>query len=241
MGNVTIRGDRQELADAFARASRVIGRNHVLPVLQGVLCRTLGDRLEVTGSDSTLIAHISTQVHSSGDISFVAPGRLIADVLKRMPDGTIRIENCETEILVAGDGPEFRIRKLALEDYPEFGTPDMSESTSVDGSALLAALAQVTIAASTDSSRPVLEGVFLTNSEHGLRLVATDSYRLALRDIAGCRHQQEGPGPCPWSEGTRPDRGGQNHRCCCIRRRSRVRVEPGNASHPADRRELPRL
>ena len=67
---------------------------------------------------------------------------------------------------------------------------------SVDGDAIAAAIAQVTVAASSDAARPLLTGVlFEAGEDGGTRLVATDSYRLAVRDLAGV--ELEGNGLVP--------------------------------------------
>jgi DNA polymerase-3 subunit beta len=101
-----------------------------------------------------------------------------------MPPGQVTIGASDTDIEIQGNGPRFTLRPLAVDDFPtqEDVIPDGVE---VDGEAFADAINQVTIAASSDGARPILTGVLFETSEAGLRMVATDSYRLSKRDLPG--------------------------------------------------------
>ena len=180
-----IRADRDDLADAFARANRAVGAKTALPILQGVLCQAIGNKLRVTGSDNAVTVRTSAEVEVMEEGEFVAPGRLITDAIRRMPVGVVTIRSSEGSVEIEGNGPRFMLRQMAIEDYPSLSKPDLAGSVEVDGDALVRAITQVAVAASTDSARPILTGVLIENGESGLRLVATDSYRLAVKDLAG--------------------------------------------------------
>ena len=85
---------------------------------------------------------------------------------------------------ISGGRSQFSVRPLSLDDYPRLPTP-ASSAVTLDAAAFGEALRQVVRAASTDEARPILTGVLLTAENDGLRLVATDSYRLAVRDLPG--------------------------------------------------------
>lgn len=178
-----IRADRDDLAEAFGRANRAVGVKTALPILRGVLCQAGGSKLRVTGSDTEITVRTSVEVEVVEEGSFVVPGRLMTDAIRRMPEGAITIRSDDGEVELSGNGPRFTIRQLALEDYPDLAEPDLGGAVEVDGKSLVAAVGQVTVAASNDSARPILTGVLIENGDRGLRLVATDSYRLAVRDL----------------------------------------------------------
>ena len=115
--------------------------------------------------------------------AFIVPGRLMTDAIRRMPEGVVSIRSADGAVELSGNGPRFTIRQLAIDDYPDLAEPDLAGSVQVDGDTLVAAIAQVVIAASNDAARPILTGVLIENTDRGLRLVATDSYRLAVRDL----------------------------------------------------------
>ena len=182
-----IRADRDDLAEAFIRANRAVGAKTALPILQGVLCRATGNKLRVTGSDTEITVRTAVEVEVIEEGGFVVPGRLMTDAIRRMPEGAITISSDNGEVELSGNGPRFTIRPLALDDYPDLAEPDLGGAIQVDGKALVAAVTQVVVAASSDSARPILTGVLIENGDRGLRLVATDSYRLAVRDLVDAR------------------------------------------------------
>lgn len=173
------------MTDVFTRANRAVGARTALPVLQGVLCKAIGNKLRVTGSDTEVTVRTSVEVEVMEEGSFLVPGRLMTDAIRRMPDGVVTIRAEQAEVELEGNGPKFTIRQLAIEDYPHLQEPDLTGSVEVDGEALVKAIGQVTVAASSDTARPILTGVLIENGERGLRLVATDSYRLAVKDLEG--------------------------------------------------------
>ena len=179
-----IRADRDDLADAFTRSNRAVGLKTSLPILQGVLCQAIGNKLRVTGSDTEITVRTSVEVEVMDEGRFVVPGRLVTDAIRRMPDGVVSIRSSEGNVEIEGNGPRFMLRQLAIEDYPDLEEPDSTGSVQVDGDALVRGITQVIVAASSDSARPILTGVLMEDGESGLRLVATDSYRLAVKDLA---------------------------------------------------------
>ena len=180
-----IRADRDDLAGAFGRANRGAGVKTALPTLQGVRCQAEGGQLEITGSDTEVTIRTSAKVEVMEEGAFLVPGRLMTDAIRRMPEGAVTIRSQEGAIELSGNGPTFTIRLLSLEDYPKLPEPDLTGAIELDGNLLVEALSQVLVAASNDASRPILTGVLIENYEEGLRLVATDSYRLAIRNLPG--------------------------------------------------------
>ncbi len=146
----------------------------------------------VTGTDLEMTIRTKVEVEVMDEGRFVVPGRLITEAVRKMPPGAVTIGSDHGEIEIVGKGPRFALRELAIEDFPELGDPDLTGATSVDGDQLASAIAQVTVGASADAARPILTGVLFEDAEGGARLVATDSYRLALRELPGVRFEGTG-------------------------------------------------
>lgn len=179
-----IRAERDDLADVLARANRAVGTRTALPVLQGLLCEVSGTTLRVTGTDLDMTVRTQAEVEVIEEGRAVIPGRLLSEAVRKMPAGQVTIGVSDTDIEIQGNGPRFTLRPLNVEDFPVLDEV-VSEGVEVDGEELVDAINQVTIAASGDGARPILTGVLFESSEEGLRMVATDSYRLAKRDLAG--------------------------------------------------------
>jgi DNA polymerase-3 subunit beta len=181
---VKFRCEREALAEALSTAGRAAtGRTGALPVLSGLRLELVGDRLSITGTDLDLTIQLTLAVGGDGDGGVVLPARLAADIVRSMGAGKVEVEVDGDEVNISGGRSQFSVRPLSFDDYPKLATPTTS-SVTLPSAAVGEALRQVVRAASTDEARPILTGVLLTAENGGLRMVATDSYRLAVRDLA---------------------------------------------------------
>src|SRR3954469_8048580 len=181
---VKFRCERELLADALTTAGRAAtGRSAALPVLSGVRLELVGDELTVTGTDLDLTIQLGVTVGGDSDGGVVLPARLAADIVRSLNDGKVEVAVATDDVSITGGRSQFSVRPLSIDDYPRLPTP-AADGVTVPAAAFGEALRQVVRAASTDDNRPILTGVLLTAENEGLRLVATDSYRLAVRDLA---------------------------------------------------------
>lgn len=180
-----IRAERDELADVFSRANRAVGLRPAQPILQGVLCETIGSKLRVTGTDLEMTVRTTADVDVQREGRVVVPGRLATEAIRKLPSGSVTVEANDAEVVITGRGPKFSLRELPTADYPELDEPRLEGSQGVDGELLGNSINQVAVAASSDGARPILTGVLFEPTDEGVRLVATDSYRLALRELEG--------------------------------------------------------
>lgn len=183
-----IRADRDELVDGFSRSGRGVGSRTSMPILQGVLCEAAAGRLHIIGSSLDVTVRTSVEVSVQSEGRCVVPSKLITDVLRKMPEGAITISEVDGAVQISGqgsgeDGPRFSIRVMSVDDFPNLEEPNLEDAVTVSGKKLAAAISQVTVAASADEARPILTGVQIESEDGGMRLVATDSYRLAVRDL----------------------------------------------------------
>ena len=182
---VKFRCERETLAEALSTAGRAAtGRTGALPVLSGLRLELVGDQLSITGTDLDLTIQLTLAVGGDGDGGVVLPARLAADIVRSMGAGKVEVAVEGDEVSITGGRSQFSVRPLSFDDYPKLATPAAS-SVTLPAAAVGEALRQVVRAASTDEARPILTGVLLTAENGGLRMVATDSYRLAVRDLAG--------------------------------------------------------
>lgn len=186
------RCERDVLTDALATAGRAVStRGGALPVLAGVRATLAGDELTLTGTDLELAITVTATVAGMGDGVAVIPSRLFGEIVRALEPGAVEIEVSDDAAQVSSGRSQFSLRVIPSDDFPRPAEPS-GPATSVDAKALASALRQVVPAASTDDSRPILTGVLLAAEDGGLRLVATDSYRLSVRDIPGANVLAEG-------------------------------------------------
>lgn len=181
-----IRAERDDLADVLSRAARAVGTRSPLPILQGVLCEVKGQRLVVTGTDTEITIRTNLEVEVLEEGKTVLPAKLAAEAVRKLPPGAVSMNAGSGEVEITGNGPRFNLRELNVEDFPDLGEgAPPGDSTEIDGPTLASALGQVGTAASTDEARPTLTGILFEEDAGSTRLVATDSYRLALRTLPG--------------------------------------------------------
>lgn len=180
-----IRAERDDLADVLARAGRAVGTRSPLPILQGVLCEVSGGRLTVTGTDNEVTVRTYLEVEVLEEGRTVIPAKLAAEAVRKLPAGAVSMSAADGEVEITGSGPRFRLREMSADDFPSIADTSSGETFEIEGAELIRALGQVGVAASGDEARPTLTGVLFEGEDAGLRLVATDSYRLAVRDVPG--------------------------------------------------------
>ena len=190
-----LRIEKDALVEQLAAASRgVNARAGGLFVLTGLHLQAStegGGSLVATGTDLdlTVRTRLRTEIDEAGEV--VASAKLLTDVVRSLPAGEVSIEASDDEVKISAGRSHFSLRALAAADYPKVAEPE-GDSVNVAGGDLGQAFGQVVPAASSDESRPILTGVLMEARGDGLRLVATDSYRLALRDLPDAQVLSEG-------------------------------------------------
>jgi DNA polymerase III subunit beta len=182
---VKFRCERDVLAEALSAAGRAAtGRTPALPVLTGVRLELRGDALTVTGTDLELTIQVTETVTGDADGVAVLPARLAADIVRSLEPGKVTVDATADEVHISSNRSDFHVRSLAADDFPRIAEP-AAHPVTLPADSFAEALRQVVRAASGDDARPILTGVLMASDDRGLRLVATDSYRLAVRDIEG--------------------------------------------------------
>jgi len=189
---VKFRCERDVLTEALSTAARgATSRANAMPVLSGVHVQATGEQLVVTGTDLDLTIRATVPVTVVGEGAAVLPARLAADVAKSLEPGAVEVEVDGEEARISSGRSQFALRLPPTEDFPKTGEVT-GHSVTVAAPALASSLRQVVVAASKDDARLILTGVHMAAEAGGLRLVATDSYRLAIRDLADATMLSEG-------------------------------------------------
>ncbi|MGH2747583.1 MAG: DNA polymerase III subunit beta [Actinomycetota bacterium] len=181
------RCERDELLEAVQFASRAISNRATLPVLSGL-------RLEATSPGEVAVA--ATDLELTMETTFAAgvdepgraivPGRLFGEMVRSLGPGQVGLALGEGEVEISSGRGQFRVKSLAVDDYPALAIDDREDgglSIELGTDTLATALAQVIRGASTDESRQILTGVLWELEAGSLTLAATDSYRLAVRNL----------------------------------------------------------
>jgi DNA polymerase-3 subunit beta len=148
-----------------------------------VVLKTVGTRLTIaaTNLDIAITHYIGSKVAEEGSIT--VPARLMQDFVSSLPSGVINLTLDDYKLHITTDQYNSVINGIAADEFPVMPAISGGKTWYIPSSALKKGLQQVLVAASSDEARPVLTGVFLHTSGGKLYMAATDSYRLAEKEI----------------------------------------------------------
>lgn len=180
--------NRDVFSEAVSFAVKLLPQRTTLPILSGVLIEATDSGLTLSSFDYEVSARttIAAEVEEPGRI--LVSGRLLADIASRLPNAPVEFSTHDAKVAVVCGSANFTLLSMPVEEYPTL--PQISEGGGlVPAEEFSAAVSQVAVAASRDDVTPVITGVQLEVSDNSLGLVATDRYRVAVREI-------------PWDAGT---------------------------------------
>jgi DNA polymerase-3 subunit beta len=180
---VKFRCDRDALSEALQTVQRGVSSRPGIPALTGVLIEASSETgLTLTTTDLEVSARLTVEVQVAEDGTALVPARLLGDTVKSLSDAPVEFETDQSQARIRCAAYEGALRLLPAEDFPTL-QPSSGTRVVVEAQRFAEAVGQVARAASRDEARPVLTGVLLEISREGVTLVATDSYRLAVREL----------------------------------------------------------
>lgn len=181
--------NRDVFSEAVSFVVKLLPQRNPQPILAGVLIEASAEGLSLSAFDYEASARTTIEATVDEPGTILVHGRLLSDIASRLPNAPILIQVDEDGGIVLSCGSaRFTLASMPVQEYPAI--PEVSgDSGVVPAEDFATAIAQVAFAASRDDVTPVLTGVQLEVSGTSLSLVATDRYRVALRDI-------------PWDGGT---------------------------------------
>ena len=164
-------------------AARGVSTRSAIQTLSGVLLRAEGSQVELRATDMELGIRVAVPAQVERDGEAVVPGRLLLDVVRALPKDELSLEyrSSQQDIEVVSGTAKFHLRTLPLEDFPNLPEPGGS-TMRVPSAAFVETINRVARSASRDETRPHLTGVLVSASGKELRMVATDSYRLSVKE-----------------------------------------------------------
>jgi DNA polymerase-3 subunit beta len=165
-------------------AARVASTRSAVQALSGIQLHADADgsaELRATDMEVGLRLTLDATVESPGDV--VLPARLLLDVIRSLPgpDVSITLRPVEQDVELVSGSATFHLRTLRNDDFPHLPTPTGEGAIGLDAAPFVDTVQRVARSASRDETRPVLTGILVWASDHDLRMVATDSYRLSVK------------------------------------------------------------
>ena len=173
---------RDELVSKLSIVSRAVSTRAATQSLSGILLSAGEDGISLCATDLEMGLKTGLAADSDGAGAVLLPGRLFAELSRSLGEATVEIElrEAERDVEIRSGGSSFHLRVLPSEDFPAF-PEDEGEPLTIPAPALASTVELVARAASRDDMRPVLTGVLVSASGSEMTMVATDSYRLAVK------------------------------------------------------------
>jgi DNA polymerase III subunit beta len=175
--------NRDVFSEAVSFVVKLLPQRNPQPILAGVLIEASDAGLSLAAFDYEASARTTIEATVDEPGTILVHGRLLSEIASRLPNAPIQIEvDDDGGILLSCGSARFTLSSMPVQEYPAI--PEVTgDSGLVPSEDFATAIAQVAFAASRDDVTPVLTGVQLEVSGTGLSLVATDRYRVALREI----------------------------------------------------------
>ncbi len=174
---------QENLNRALCSVARVASTRGTLPILSNVLIKTSSNRLSLsaTNLDIAITHYIGAKVSTEGSIT--VPARLMQDFIGSLPEGIIELDLQENKLHVTTDQYKSVVNGIVADDFPVMPAITDGKKWTTNGVSFKKALQQVVFAASSDETRPVLTAILLQTLNGKLYMAATDSYRLAEKNL----------------------------------------------------------
>jgi DNA polymerase-3 subunit beta len=174
---------RSELLTALSVVGKGMSARSTLPILSGVLFSASDGSIVMQATDLEVSVRHTSPALIEKDGQVVLPGKLLTDIIRSLPEAAVTIETEGEVALVRCQHSSFTVKILSPADFPKFPEVSVDKKVLLSSSTLTSMVRQVSRAVSRDETRATLTGILFAIEGPTVRMVATDSYRLAVREI----------------------------------------------------------
>jgi DNA polymerase III subunit beta len=175
-----------ELLSQLQTATRVASTRSAVQALSGVMIAAGDSTAQLLATDMEVSLQIPLRAQISRPGSIVLPARLLLDIVRTLPADSVVLELrvAQQDVEIIAGSAVFHLRTLRTEDFPTLPVPSTDTRMTLPADAFVQTIERVARSASKDETRPVLTGILISASGAELRMVATDSYRLSVKQTA---------------------------------------------------------
>jgi DNA polymerase III subunit beta len=174
---------REDLLNAVQTVQYSANAKGMMPILSGmkIECKEEGLIVHATDLESYTVTSCTANVEMTGDC--VVSLKVLMDVLRDSRDEKVDVEVVGNEMVIRGQKSTIKLFTMPVEDFPNVPVVDIPVLEEMEREIVIPSIQKVARAASKDEKRPTLLGILLEIEEDGIKMVSTDSYRLAIRTL----------------------------------------------------------
>lgn len=178
-----IQVEQRNLSKGTNIVQKGISSKTTLPILDGILIETRGNKIKLTGTDLDIGIETYVEANILEEGSVVVNSKIFRDIVRMLPNSPIDIEVKDNNINIVCENTEFNLVGNPANEFPELPTLINQFTFNMPRDLFKDAVRQTVFATTEDETRPILTGVLLEVVNGQVSFVALDGYRLALRNI----------------------------------------------------------
>ncbi|KPJ91150.1 MAG: hypothetical protein AMS18_09235 [Gemmatimonas sp. SG8_17] len=175
---------RERLQEGLVAVAASVPTKTTLPVLSNILVEASADGVRLSGTDLDIAVSTVVAAEVDQDGAVTLPAKKLLEIVRELPSAAIRVTATgEQRVTLECGRSKFKLLGIPREEFPSFPPVDFTDSWTVTSSDLQKLISHVAFAASTEESRPILNGVLWELRPERMRMVATNGHRLARMDV----------------------------------------------------------
>src|SRR4029453_17987994 len=175
---------REQLQEGLVAVAASVPAKTTLPILSNILLEATKDGIRLSGTDLDISVRTTVPASTDHDAPPPLPARKLVEIVPELPSAAIRLTaSGEQRVSIECGRSRFRLLGLPREEFPAFPGVKFEGGWRAPAKDLQKLIAHVAFAASTEESRPILNGVLWELRPEKMRMVATNGHRLARMDV----------------------------------------------------------
>lgn len=183
---------QKDLDYALNIVNKAIGVNNTLPVLNNILLKAEGKKLFFSSTNLEIAISCSISADVRGEGAITVPAKLITNYVSLLTDEKVEVSIVEgVSLAVNSSSSHTKIKCISADEFPLIPKVEKGQEISIGVDDFYKAITETVFAASFNTTRPVLSGVFIKTDGEDIKIAATDSYRLAEKTIKPLKTSKE--------------------------------------------------
>ena len=175
---------REKLQEGLAAVTPAVPGKTTLPVLANLLVQTTDKGIRISGTDLDIAVSTEVTADVEGVGAITIPARKLSEIARELPPAPVRISATGDQRITLECGrSKFKLLGLPKSEFPSFPAVQFDKAVRIPSGDLQKLIGHTAFAASTEESRPILNGVLWELRTDAMRMVATNGHRLAKMEV----------------------------------------------------------
>jgi DNA polymerase-3 subunit beta len=176
---------REKLQEGLVAVAASVPAKTTLPVLSNILVEAIKDGIRLSGTDLDIAVSTLVPAEVDAEGAVTLPAKKLLEIVRELPSAAIRVTAAgEQRVNLECGRSRFKLLGIPRDEFPSFPPVRFESPWTILSGELQKLIGHVAFAASTEESRPILNGVLWELRKDQMRMVATNGHRLARMDMA---------------------------------------------------------